>query len=193
MVRNLAAQIEAIWPQEQPIFARHPPPSRILDVGCGIGESIFKLAQLYPKAAFTGVDLEESHLERACAKNAHLGDRARFQREDALKLSFRDAQFDLAISRHVLQATPDVLSRRWSACSSPAAGCTRSPRTTACSGAIPPSYSTWLRVDGVRNELSAPTMGHKDTMSFAGVRPPRSPRYRRTDHGARELLSGRLS
>jgi len=68
MVRNLAAQIEAIWPQEQPIFARHPPPSRILDVGCGIGESIFKLAQLYPKAAFTGVDLEESHLERACAK-----------------------------------------------------------------------------------------------------------------------------
>jgi hypothetical protein len=46
MVRNLAAQIEAIWPQEQPIFARHPPPSRILEVGCGIGESIFKLAQL---------------------------------------------------------------------------------------------------------------------------------------------------
>ena len=25
------------------------------------------------------------------------------------------------------------------------------------------TYSTWLRADGVPNELSAPTMGHKDT------------------------------
>jgi len=25
------------------------------------------------------------------------------------------------------------------------------------------TYSTWLRADGVANELSAPTMGHKDT------------------------------
>ena len=27
MVRNLAAQIEAIWPQEEPIFRRNPVPS----------------------------------------------------------------------------------------------------------------------------------------------------------------------
>lgn len=27
MVRNLAAQAEAIWPQEEPIFERHPPGS----------------------------------------------------------------------------------------------------------------------------------------------------------------------
>ena len=70
MVRNLAAQIEAIWPQEEPIFKRHPPPARILDVGCGTGEVISRLARLFPKASFTGVDLEESHLERARAKNA---------------------------------------------------------------------------------------------------------------------------
>jgi SAM-dependent methyltransferase len=108
MVRNLAAQIEAIWPQEEPVFARHPPPHRVLDVGCGTGEIISRLARRFPQASFTGVDLDEPHLERARAKNAELGDRARFQRDDALQLSFRDAQFDLAISRHVLQALPDA-------------------------------------------------------------------------------------
>ena len=39
MVRNLAAQAEAIWPQEEPIFDRHPlGDSAVLDVGCGTGE-----------------------------------------------------------------------------------------------------------------------------------------------------------
>jgi ubiquinone/menaquinone biosynthesis C-methylase UbiE len=108
MVRNLAAQIEAIWPQEEPVFARHPPPHRVLDVGCGTGEIISRLARRFPQASFTGVDLEEPHLERARARNAEFGDRVRFQRDDALQLSFRDAQFDLAISRHVLQALPDA-------------------------------------------------------------------------------------
>ena len=37
MVRNLSAQAEAIWPQEQAIFAGHGMPSTILDVGCGMG------------------------------------------------------------------------------------------------------------------------------------------------------------
>jgi len=39
MVRNLAAQIEAIWPQEKPIYLtrRLPPKPRILDVGRATG------------------------------------------------------------------------------------------------------------------------------------------------------------
>ena len=108
MVRNLAAQIEAIWPQEKPIFERHPPPRSVVDVGCGTGEVISRLASLFPKASFTGVDVEESHLDRARSKNAPFGDRVRFQRDDAMHLSLKDAQFDLAISRHVLQALPDA-------------------------------------------------------------------------------------
>ena len=108
MVRNLAAQIEAIWPQEKPIFERHPPPRSVLDVGCGTGEVIFRLASLFAKASFTGVDVEEPHLDRARAKNTPFGDRVRFQRDDAMHLSLKDAQFDLAISRHVLQALPDA-------------------------------------------------------------------------------------
>ena len=58
MVRNLSAQAEAIWPQEEPIFARHAPPegARVLDVGCGTGEIVARLAQRFPRASFVGVD-----------------------------------------------------------------------------------------------------------------------------------------
>lgn len=112
MVRNLAAQIEAIWPQEQAIFARHRPPraARVLDVGCGTGELAPPLLRLFPDATYLGVDLVEPHLERARARCRELGDRARFQRDDAMRLSFADAQFDLTVSRHVLQALPDAFT-----------------------------------------------------------------------------------
>jgi SAM-dependent methyltransferase len=106
MVRNLAAQMEAIWPQEQPIFARHSA-GRILDVGCGTGEAAPHLLRLFPEATYVGVDVEEPHLQRARARCHGLGERARFQTDDALALSFGDAAFDLVISRHVLQALPD--------------------------------------------------------------------------------------
>jgi len=110
MVRNLAAQIEAIWPQEEVIFGRHRPPggARILDVGCGTGELAPPLLRLFSSATYLGIDLEESHLERARARCRELSDRAHFQRDDAMRLSFGDAHFDLAVSRHVLQALPDA-------------------------------------------------------------------------------------
>lgn len=104
MVRNLEAQAEAIWPQERPIFLRHPAPRRIVDVGCGTGEITARLAELYPHAAITGVDLEESHLERARKR----APRASFRKADALALPFEDGQFDLAVCRHLIQAVPDA-------------------------------------------------------------------------------------
>ena len=80
MVRNLAAQAEAIWPQEEPIFDRHPlGGGSVLDVGCGTGEITSRLAAKYPKATFVGIDLEETHLERARAKTKYFGSRVRFQ------------------------------------------------------------------------------------------------------------------
>ena len=108
MVRNLAAQAEAIWPQEAPIFDRHPIGSAsVLDVGCGTGEITERLAAKYPKASFAGVDLEEQHLERARARCARFGSRVRFQIGDALALPFEAAQFDLVVCRHLIQAVPD--------------------------------------------------------------------------------------
>jgi SAM-dependent methyltransferase len=108
MVRNLAAQAEAIWPQEEPIFSRHPAPTRIVDVGCGTGEMAQRLALKWPSALVTGVDLEESHLARAREKCKPLGNRVRFVRGDALALDLPPSSFDLAVSRHLVQAVPDA-------------------------------------------------------------------------------------
>jgi SAM-dependent methyltransferase len=108
MVRNLAAQAEAIWPQEEPIFDRHPIGSgSVLDVGCGTGEITARLAKKYPDATLIGVDLEPQHLERARARCREFGERVRFETGDALALPFPDAQFDLVVCRHLLQAVPD--------------------------------------------------------------------------------------
>ena len=109
MVRNLAAQAEAIWPQEEPIFDRHPVGSgSVLDVGCGTGEVTARLAAKYPRPTFVGIDLEESHLDRARARCAEFGSRVRFQVGDALALPFDDELFDLVVCRHVLQAVSDA-------------------------------------------------------------------------------------
>jgi SAM-dependent methyltransferase len=109
MVRNLAAQAAAIWPQEEPVFRRHAVPegAAILDVGCGTGEITARLAELYPRATITGVDLVEDHLATARRRAAAFGDRVRFQRGDAFALDFAAGSFDLVVCRHMLQAVPE--------------------------------------------------------------------------------------
>jgi len=109
MVRNLAAQAEAIWPQEEAIFDRFPiGAGAVLDVGCGTGEVIVRLAEKYPDASFVGVDLETTHLERAAQRCQALGGRTRFEYADALAMPYADASFDYVICRHVLQAVSDA-------------------------------------------------------------------------------------
>jgi ubiquinone/menaquinone biosynthesis C-methylase UbiE len=107
MVRNLAAQAQAIWPQEEPLFRRYalPDAPRILDVGCGTGEIALRLADMFPRATIVGVDIIEAHLELARRRSNH-GDRVQFQTADAFALPFDDKSFDLVICRHVLQSIP---------------------------------------------------------------------------------------
>lgn len=110
MLRNLDAQARAIWPQEAPLFDRYalPADARILDVGCGPGEIASRLADRFPGARVTGVDLIEEHLALARARYPHLKDRLRLLRADGFALPFPDASFDLSVSRHVIQAIPDA-------------------------------------------------------------------------------------
>jgi ubiquinone/menaquinone biosynthesis C-methylase UbiE len=108
MVRTLAAQIDAIWPQEEPIARASGSPASILDVGCGTGEFTSRIARLFPAARVIGVDLVESSLELARERCADLGDRVSFDRGDAYELAFADGTFDLVACRHVLQAIPDA-------------------------------------------------------------------------------------
>ncbi len=109
MARNLAHQAQAIWPQEQPLFARYALAGAvdILDLGCGTGEITRRLAELYPRAQLTGVDILESNLALARAASGAGSERIRYQQADAFALPFAAASFDLVVCRHVSQAVPD--------------------------------------------------------------------------------------
>lgn len=108
MVRNLAAQAEAIWPQELPILRRHALPAepRILDAGCGTGEATWRLAEAFPGATILGVDVLDAHLDRAREKAARFGARVRFENRSIFELGLPAGAFDLVVCRHVLQAIP---------------------------------------------------------------------------------------
>jgi ubiquinone/menaquinone biosynthesis C-methylase UbiE len=109
MLRTLAHQAEAIWPQEQALFARYGLEGAldVLDLGCGSGEITRRLAQRYPHARLLGIDILEGNLEAARAANAGLGARVRFAQGDAFALAAPDASFDLVVCRHLSQAVPD--------------------------------------------------------------------------------------
>ncbi|NNF06862.1 MAG: class I SAM-dependent methyltransferase [Candidatus Eisenbacteria bacterium] len=109
MVRNLAHQTEAVWPQESQLFLRYhlPEQAQVLDVGCGTGELENRLATLFTTASFTGIDIIEPHLVRARELCAPHGDRVRFEVGDAFALGYEDNHYDLTICRHMLQSIPN--------------------------------------------------------------------------------------
>jgi ubiquinone/menaquinone biosynthesis C-methylase UbiE len=108
MVRNLAAQADAIWPQEKRLFDRYhlPEHAHVLDAGCGTGEITQRLAQMLSKARVLGIDIIDGHLDMARAKCQPLGERVRFENRSIFELAMPDAHFDLVVCRHVLQAIP---------------------------------------------------------------------------------------
>jgi S-adenosylmethionine-diacylgycerolhomoserine-N-methlytransferase len=55
--------------------AVHPTPARILEVGCGTGKNLARLARRFPQAQITGVDLSAAMLAIAERKTAALGSR----------------------------------------------------------------------------------------------------------------------
>jgi len=107
MARNLAFQAQAIWPQEEPLFARYrlSGPLRILDLGCGTGEITRRLADVYAQAQIVGVDILDSNL--AVARVANARERVRYETGDAFALDYADASFDLVVCRHMSQSVPD--------------------------------------------------------------------------------------
>ena len=110
MVRNLAAQADAIWPQEQPLFERYPlrAGAAVLDAGCGTGEITRRLAAMFPQATLLGVDVIDAHLMLARERAAGLGPRIRFEHRSIFDLGLPGATFDLVVCRHVVQAIPHV-------------------------------------------------------------------------------------
>jgi SAM-dependent methyltransferase len=110
MIRTLAAQIEAIWPQEKKLidFYRLPRNARVLDVGAGTGEFSARIAAAHPDAEVTGVELLAASVEHARRKHAALAPRLRFETGDAFQLAQPDDAYDLVVNRHMVQAVPLV-------------------------------------------------------------------------------------
>jgi SAM-dependent methyltransferase len=61
----------------------------VADVGCGLGASTIRLAQVYPRSRFTGIDPHEGSLDAARkeASDAGVGDRITFERATAKELT----------------------------------------------------------------------------------------------------------
>lgn len=108
MMRTLAAQAEALWPQELPLLDRYrlPGDALILDAGCGSGEISRRLLARYPGARLLGIDVLEGSLALARQRAAALGERARFENRSVFSTGLDGGAFDLVVCRHVLQAIP---------------------------------------------------------------------------------------
>lgn len=109
MIRNLAAQAQAIWPQEQKFFDRYalPVQAHIADIGCGSGEITGRLAVRYPQADLIGIDILESSVAYARGQYAVLAPRVQFRQGDAFDLALPENHFDLVVCRHMTQAVPE--------------------------------------------------------------------------------------
>jgi ubiquinone/menaquinone biosynthesis C-methylase UbiE len=110
MVRTLAAQARAIWPQEVELLQRYVLPSdaSILDAGCGTGEGASRIAALFPNARVLAVDILDDHLKRARSLYADLGLRLTFEHQSIFALEAHSASFDLTVCRHVLHSIPEA-------------------------------------------------------------------------------------
>jgi ubiquinone/menaquinone biosynthesis C-methylase UbiE len=108
MLRTLAAQAAAVWPQEEILLRRLglEGPLRILDAGCGTGEGASRLARLFGEAEVLGVDVLPGSLALARSRHADLAPRLRFEQRSIFDLGLPDRSFDLVACRHVLQSIP---------------------------------------------------------------------------------------
>ncbi|MEV0718520.1 class I SAM-dependent methyltransferase [Asanoa sp. NPDC050611] len=77
---------------------------KILDVGCGSGSLVVKLAKAHPGSTVTGIDSwggDWEYSQRQCAENARIegvADRTTFDRQSAAAIDFGDATFDVVVS-----------------------------------------------------------------------------------------------
>ncbi|MGB9429238.1 MAG: class I SAM-dependent methyltransferase [Gammaproteobacteria bacterium] len=109
MVRTLAAQTEAIWPQEREFIAGYgvPADAKVLDVGCGTGEFTWRCAEMFPRARVLGIEILPQQVSYARQRHARFAPRLEFREGNAFALTLLDNSFDFVACRHMLQSVPE--------------------------------------------------------------------------------------
>jgi len=77
-------------------FSKTDKPTKVLDVGCGIGGTSRYIAKRFPEAEVTGITISQEQQRRATALATERGiSNAKFELVDALNMSYPDNSFDL--------------------------------------------------------------------------------------------------
>ncbi len=84
------------------------PPARVVDVGCGVGWSTISIAQAYPKAIITGLDIDQASIAeaRANATASGVDGRVRFDVRDAADPAL-SGRFDLVCAFETIHDMAD--------------------------------------------------------------------------------------
>ena len=93
------------------LFEKYPDlePTRILDMGCGVGPSTVAVASYFPQAEHHAIDVGADMLRYAHARAEHLGAAIHFSQQSADTTHFADNSFDLVYSCVVLHETSGTM------------------------------------------------------------------------------------
>jgi len=95
--------IAALWPGRRPRAG-----TQLIELGCGPGFYSCRLAERFSEISVTGVDRSESQLRCARERAGALRlSNCRFQRINALNLSYADAEFDIVLASRLFTILPE--------------------------------------------------------------------------------------
>ncbi len=95
--RNIGFYLSAMLPEDDPIRQKMNSGAKFIDIGCGCGELVIHLAQLFKNSSFVGVDPVHYSIEAGNRKIQEAGLEARVSLENigGEEISYRD-EFDIA-------------------------------------------------------------------------------------------------
>ena len=102
---NFAYQLRTVWDGQ----------GKVLDIGTGLGRAAIEIARQFPQAQVIGTDTWTKKwrlwgmMKEGAEKNAlieKVSDRCTFQQGSALKLPFKDGEFQLVVSSFVFHEIP---------------------------------------------------------------------------------------
>jgi len=81
--------------------------AKILDLGCGIGETTLMLSKQFPGTDIIGLDEDEALIEIAGSTGKQQGSAMEFVSGNALNLPFDDNSFDFVFARYLIHHIPE--------------------------------------------------------------------------------------